>query len=135
MPLFFLYPEETFTLPLTRSHLLKEKQDLLWSLEGQDGEDGSAVHAPHAGTVAHIAEQDGCYLWAQLKQESRTIYIYCRLKCIQSGKRGNFTYFPKVLIDSSGCLNAVYAIMQLIFYLGNTLIDGFTISVFYGHVL
>lgn len=58
-----LYTPRRYNTPTAPpSSLVTEKKELLWSLEGQDGEDGSAVHAAHAGTVAHEAQQDGCHL-------------------------------------------------------------------------
>lgn len=51
---------------------MRENWDLLWTFEGQDREDGPAVHPPHAGAITHVTEQDGGHLWAELKQEKKT---------------------------------------------------------------
>lgn len=60
MSAFSQYTEVTLRLPAPDPRpLLKEKRHLLGSLEGQDGEDGPAVHSSHAGTVTHEAQQDG----------------------------------------------------------------------------
>lgn len=38
---------------------IRTSADLLRGLQGQDGEDGPAVHAPHAGAIAHEAQKYG----------------------------------------------------------------------------
>lgn len=39
----------------------------LLGFQSEDGEDGSAVHPPHARAVTHVAEQDGGHLRARLR--------------------------------------------------------------------
>lgn len=52
------------------------RQYSLLSLQGQDGEDGPAVHAPHAGTIAHKTEEDGGEFRAELKWGGRGIQLW-----------------------------------------------------------
>lgn len=85
----------------------------LFSLQGQDGEDRPAVHAPHAWTIAHKTQEDGGKLSADLKKEELSVAE--EVKWVKStGVRRLWRFYLRGLVRHGHTLSLSVQVLEVL---------------------